>query len=183
MLRFGDAMRRAIIPLSVTAILLICGCMESATVDIPDEYYFPMKKADVDSPVELIRFASSIRPYTTGFTISEKVAFFEWYLKNRGFNVNFAYSDNFRNSGSEHTWLVLKNKLGENMAIEPSYIEMGAASISPTTPEYKSYQKKFADIYELSKNTGGSEQYAWWKKSSGQKLLSENILLHKKSQL
>jgi hypothetical protein len=60
---------------------------------------------------------------------------------------------------------------------------MGAASISPTIPEYKSYQKKFADIYELSKNTGGSEQYAWWKKSSGQKLLSENILLHKKSEL
>lgn len=72
---FGDAMKRAIIPLSVTAILLICGCMESATVDIPDEYYFQMKKADVDSPVELIRFASSVRPYTTGFTITEKVAF------------------------------------------------------------------------------------------------------------
>lgn len=104
-------------------------------------------------------------------------------MKNRGFNVNFVYSNNFRDSGSEHTWLILKNKLGENMAIEPSYIEMGTASISPTTPEYKSYQKKFADIYELSKNTGGSEQYAWWKKSSGQKLLSENILLHKKSQL
>jgi len=181
--RFGDAMRRATLPLIVTAILLICGCMESATVDVPDEYYFPMKKADVDSPVELIRFASSVRPYTTGFTVSEKVAFFEWYLKNRGFNVNFVYSDNFRDSGSEHIWLLLKNKLGENMAIEPSYIEMGTASISPTTPEYKSYQKKFADIYELSKNTGGSKQYAWWEKSSGQKLLDENILLYRKSQL
>ena len=113
----------------------------------------------------------------------EKVAFFEWYLKNRGFNVSFAYSDNFRNGGLKHIWLVLTNKLGENMAVEPSYIEMGAASISPTTPEYKSYQKKFADIYELSKNTGSSEQYAWWKKSSDQKLLNENILLYNKSEL
>ena len=69
------------------------------------------------------------------------------------------------------------------MAIEPSYIEMEAASISPTTPDYKAYQKKFADIYELSKNTGGSKQYAWWDKSSGQKLLDENILLYKKSEL
>ncbi|NLH78527.1 MAG: hypothetical protein GX465_15965, partial [Acidobacteria bacterium] len=178
-----DAMRGVTFPLGVIAVLLICGCMESATVDIPDEYYFEMKKADVDSPVELIRFAASIRPYTTGFTVSEKVAFFEWYLKNRGFNVNFAYSNDFRDSGSEHIWLVLKNKLGENMAIEPSYIEMEAASVSPTTQEYKRYQKKFADIYELSKNTGGSEQYAWWKKSSGQKLLNENVMLYKKSEL
>lgn len=69
------------------------------------------------------------------------------------------------------------------MAIEPSYIEMKAESISPTTSEYKSYQKKFADIYELSKNTGGSDKYAWWKKSSGQKILDENIMLYRKSEL
>lgn len=97
--------------------------------------------------------------------------------------MSFAYSNDFHGSGTEHVWLVLKNKLGENMAVEPSYMEMKAASVSPTTPEYKSYQKKFEDIYELCESTGGSDKYAWWKKSSGQKLLNENIMLAKKSQL
>ena len=176
-------MRVETLPLAAIAVLLVCGCIESANIGIPENYYFNLKPADVDSPIELIRFATSIRPYTTDFTISERVAFFEWYLKNRDFNVTFAYSNNFRNSGTDHTWLVLKNRLGENMAIEPSYIEMKAESISPTTSDYKSYQKKFADIYELSKNTGGSDKYAWWKKSSGQNILKENIMLYKKSEL
>jgi hypothetical protein len=164
-------------------VLFVSGCMESSNIRIPESYYFDLKPADVDSPIELIRFAASIRPYTTDFTISERVAFFEWYLKNRGFNISFAYSNNFRGSGTEHTWLVLRNKVGENMAIEPSYIEMKAESISPTTSDYKNYQRKFADIFELSKNTGGSEKYAWWEKSSGKTLLNENIMLYKKSEL
>ena len=176
-------MSRKILPLIAIAILLVSGCIESANIGIPEKYYFGLKPADVDSPIELIRFATSILPYTTDFSISERVAFFEWYLKNRNFNVSFAYSNNFRNSGMDHTWLILRNKVGENMAIEPSYIEMKAESISPTTSDYKSYQKKFADIYELSKNTGGSDKYAWWKKSSGQNILNENILLYKKSEL
>lgn len=179
----GENMKEAILPLAAIAALLMCGCMQSAQLDIPEDYYLQMKKADVDSPVELIRFAASIRPHTIDFTVEERVAFFEWYLKNRGFNVSFAYCSNFRNSGREHVWLVLKNKLGENMAVEPSYIEMEAASVSPTTPEYKSYEKRFRDIYELCENEGGSERYAWWKRASGQKLLSENIILAKKRQL
>lgn len=176
-------MREALLVMAAIAALLICGCMESANLDIPENYYLMMKKADVDSPVELIRFAASVRPYTTDFTPEERVAFFEWYLQNRGFNVSFAYSGNFRGSGREHVWLILRNKLGENMAVEPSYIEMEASSVSPTTPEYKSYEKKFADIYELRENAGGSDKYAWWKKASGQKLLNENIMLAKKRQL
>jgi hypothetical protein len=176
-------MIRGIFLLGAISVLLFCGCIESTNIGIPENYYFNLKPADVDSPIELIRFATSIRPYTTDFTVPERLAFFEWYLKNRGFNVTYAYTNNFRNNGIEHTWLVLRNKVGENMAIEPSYIEMKAESISPTTSEYKSYQKKFADIYELSKNTGGSDKYAWWKKSSGQKILDENIMLHKKSEL
>ena len=55
-------MKRAILPLVAIAALLICGCMQSANQDIPENYYFKMKKADVNSPVELIRFAASIRP-------------------------------------------------------------------------------------------------------------------------
>lgn len=179
---------RLALSLAAIAALLISGCLDSANldtadIDIPENYYFKMKKADADSPIELIRFATSIRPYTNEFTITERVAFFEWYLQNRGFNISFAYSTSFRNSGTEHTWLVLRNKLGENIAIEPSYIEMNAASISPTTPDYKSYQEKFADIYELSERTGGSDRYAWWKRSSGQRLLDENIMLYKKREL
>ena len=170
-------------PLAAIAALLICGCMESAKLDIPENYYLKMKKADVDSPVELIRLAASVRPYTIDFTPEERVAFFEWYLQNRGFNVSFAYSGNFRGSGREHVWLILRNKLGENMAVEPSYIEMKASSVSPTTPEYKSYEKKFADIYELSENAGRSDKYAWWKKASSQKLLNENKKKKKKRQL
>lgn len=178
-------MSRIIILLVAIAALFVCGCMESGNKSdsIPENYYLDLKPADVDSPIELIRFATSIRPYTTDFTVSERVAFFEWYLKNRGFNVTFAYSDNFRNSGSDHAWLVLRNKVGESIAVEPSYIEMKAESISPTTSDYKSYQKKFADIYELTKNTGGSGKYAWWKEGSGQDILNENIMLSKKSEL
>lgn len=150
---------------------------------IPDNYYFSLKSADIDSPIELIRFAESVRPYSSGFTIPERVAFFEWYLKNRGFNVSFAYSDAFRNSKNEHVWLIVRNKQGEEMAVEPSSIEMKAESISPTTPDYKNYQKRFKDIYELSENTGGPDRYAWWRESSGQKLFNESITLLKRDQL
>ena len=100
-------MSKAIIPLIVIAALFVCSCMESGNKsdNIPENYYLDLKPADVDSPIELIRFATSIRPYTTDFTVSERVALFEWYLKNRGFNVTFAYSDNFRNSGSgKYAW-------------------------------------------------------------------------------
>jgi len=182
----GDGMFRKIMQLAAIAIIsifFVCGCIESASTGIPENYYLDLKPADVDSPIEMIRFASSIRPYTTDFTVPERLAFFEWYLKNRGFNVTVAYTDSFRQTGREHAWLLLKNKVGETIAVEPSYIEMEAESISPTTPDYKSDQKKFADIYELSENAGGADKYAWWKKSSGQELLDENIQLYKKSQL
>jgi len=150
---------------------------------IPNEYYFSLKPADIDSPIELIRFAQSIRPHTSSFSIPEMVAFFEWYLKNRGFNVSFAYSNAFRNSGNEHAWLIVRNKLGEEMAVEPSSGEMKAESISPTTQDYKSYQKRFKDIYELSKNTGGPDKYAWWRESSGQNLFNESITLLRRNQM
>lgn len=64
-------------PLAAIVGLLICGCMETANLGVPENYYLEMKKADVNSPVELIRFAASVRPYTTDFTIDERVAFFE----------------------------------------------------------------------------------------------------------
>lgn len=154
-----------------------------AAKGIPDNYYFSLKPADIDSPIELIRFAESVRPYSSSFTIPERVAFFEWYLKNRGFNVSFAYSDAFRNSKNEHVWLIVRNRQGEEMAVEPSSIEMKAESISPTTPDYKNYQKRFKDIYELSENTGGPDEYAWWHESSGQNLFNESVTLLKRDQM
>lgn len=165
-------------------VLAFSGCVETKnTAGIPENYYYSQKPADVNSPIELIRFASTIRPYTTGFTIPERLAFFEWYLKNRGFDLSFAYSNNFANMGKDHVWLIVKNKVGEVMAVEPSYIEMNAESISPTTPQYKNYQRQFKDINELSKNTGGLDKYAWWKEASGQEFLNQDIMLMKKSQL
>jgi len=149
----------------------------------PDDYYSPSKKADVNSPIEVIRFASSIRPYTEDFSVSERAAYFEWYLKNRGFNVSFARSDSFGNTGKSHIWLLVRNKLGETMTLEPSFKEMGAQSIMPTTPEYKRYQDQFKDIFELSRSTGGMDQYAWWKDGRGLELWNKNIMMNKKNQL
>lgn len=168
----------------VVLVLAFSGCMETKnTASIPENYYYSQNPADANSPIELIRFASTIRPYTVGFSIPERLAFFQWYLKNRGFNVSFVSSNNFVNMGKEHVWLVVKNNVGEVMAVEPSFVEMNAESISPTTPQYKNYQKQFKDIYELSKNTGGSGKYAWWKEPSGQNFLDQDILLLKKNQL
>jgi hypothetical protein len=150
---------------------------------IPDNYYFSLKSADVDSPIELIRFSSSIRPDTAKLTVAERAAYFEWYLKNRGFNVSFVSSKDFRNLGQVHTWLLVKNKLGETMFVEPSAQEMKAESICPTTPDYKNYQSQFKDIYELSSSIEGVEKYAWWRTSSGKELFQKSVMLLKKEQL
>ncbi len=154
-----------------------------AAAGVPENYYFALKPADIDSPIELVRFASSIRPDAGDLSISERAAYFEWYLKNRGFNVSFVYSDNFRNRGVEHVWLMVKNQQGESMYVEPSSKEMGADSICPTIPEYKSYQRQFRDIYELAGSTGGMSKYAWWRTASGRELFNKNVILLKKEQL
>jgi hypothetical protein len=150
---------------------------------IPEDYYFTLKQADVDSPIELVRFASSIKPDTAGLDINEKVAYFEWYLKNRGFDVCFLYSDSFRGQGQPHVWLMVKNQQNESMYVEPSAAEMKADSICPTSPEYKAYQKRFKDIYELSGGTGGADEYAWWRTDSGRELFDKSVTLLKKNQL
>jgi hypothetical protein len=154
-----------------------------AASGVPDNYYFALKPADIDSPIELIRFAASILPDSNGLSIPERAAYFEWYLKNRGFNVSFVHSDNFRNQGVEHVWLMVKNQQGESMFVEPSSTEMNSDSICPTTPDYKSYQRQFEDIYELARSTGGVDRYAWWRSVSGRELFDRNVILLKKEQL
>ncbi|OPY50998.1 MAG: hypothetical protein A4E49_02498 [Methanosaeta sp. PtaU1.Bin112] len=150
---------------------------------IPENYYFSMNAADIDSPIELVRFATSIKPDTSSLDIPMRAAYYQWYLKNRGFNASFAYSDNFRNQGIEHVWLLVKNQQGESMYVDPSSDRMKADSICPTTPEYKRYQETYKDINELSRSTGGVEKYAWWNTNDGKKLYENSVLLLKKEQL
>ena len=150
---------------------------------IPENYYFSLKAADIDSPIELVRFATSIKPDAMGLNIPMRAAYYQWYLKNRGFNVSFAYSDNFRNQGNEHVWLLVKNQQGESMYVDPSADMMKADSICPTMPEYKSYQRTFKDISELCSNTGGVDKYAWWNTGSGKELFENSVMLLKKEQL
>ncbi|MDD4447244.1 MAG: hypothetical protein PHN61_06160 [Methanothrix sp.] len=150
---------------------------------IPENYYFSMNSADIDSPIELVRFATSIRPDTSSLDIPMRAAYYQWYLKNRGFNVSFVHNNNFRNQGVEHIWLLVKNQQGESMYVDPSSDRMKADSICPTTPEYKSYQETYQDIDELSSNTGGIEKYAWWHTADGKKLYENSIMLLKKEQL
>lgn len=150
---------------------------------IPDNYYLSQPAADIDSPIELVRFATSIKQDARSLNIPMKAAYYQWYLKNRGFNVSFAYSDNFRNQGNEHVWLLVKNQQGERMYVDPSADMMKADSICPTMPEYKSYQKTFKDINELCSNTGGVDKYAWWNTGSGKELFENSVMLLKKEQL
>ncbi len=150
---------------------------------IPENYYFRMNSADIDSPVELVRFATSIKPDTISLNIPMRAAYYQWYLKNRGFNVSFVHSNNFRNQGIEHVWLLVKNQQGESMYVDPSSDRMKADSICPTTPEYKSYQETYKDIDELSSSTGGVDKYAWWHTADGKKLYENSIMLLKKEQL
>lgn len=176
----------AAVILIVVAFFFLQGPKNPASIlgsEVPNNYYFASNRADVDSPIELIRFAASIRPDTSGLSISERAAYFEWYLKNRGFNVSFVYSNNFRNQGAEHVWLMVKNKLGESMFVEPSSTEMASDSICPTTPDYKSYQRQFGDIYELARSTGGVDKYAWWSSAKGKELYDQKVILLKKEQL
>ncbi len=150
---------------------------------IPDNYYFRMNSADIDSPIELVRFATSIRPEASSLNIPMRAAYYQWYLKNRGFNVSFVRSNNFRNQGSEHLWLLVKNQQGESMYVDPSSDRMKADSICPTMPEYKSYQETFKDINGLCSNTGGVDKYAWWNTNDGKELYENSVLLLKKEQL
>lgn len=150
---------------------------------IPEDYYLSQKPADVDSPVELLRFATSIKPDAGGLDIPMRAAYYQWYLKNRGFNVSFAYSNNFRNQGTEHIWLLVKNQLGECMYVDPSSDLMKADSICPTMSEYKKYDAIYRNIEDLSKNTGGTARYAWWQTREGERLFNNSIMLMKKNQL
>lgn len=176
--------------LIIFAAMLIAGCLSTnepkshmtglSAASIPADYYLNQKPADVDSPIELLRFATSIKADTSGLDIPMRAAYYQWYLKNRGFNVSFAYSNDFRNQGTEHIWLLVKNQMGECMYVDPSSDLMKADSICPTGQEYKKYDAVYSDIEELSENTGGTAKYAWWQTTGGERLYNNSIMLMKK---
>jgi len=179
--------------LIIVAVMLMTGCLSTegpkshafglSAAGIPEDYYLSQKPADVDSPIELLRFAASIKPDASGLDIPMRAAYYQWYLKNRGFNVSFAYSNDFRNQGIEHVWLLVKNQQGESMYVDPSSDLMKADSICPTGLEYKKYDTIYRDIEELSENTGGAARYAWWQTREGEMLFNNSIMLVKKRQL
>jgi hypothetical protein len=137
---------------------------------IPPDYYSLHSLADVDSITELNRFIEAAK--TGNFDNLKRVAFLEWFLKIHGFNVSFVRSNNFNNMSQVHIWLLYRNRQGDKIPIEPRVKEFGAFESLPILPEFKSYEKEYKDIYELSNNTGGALIYSWWDETIGKQLLN-----------
>ncbi len=133
----------------------------SLPVSIPDPYYREMKKADADNTDEIVRYISTARNLAADLDVFEKAAFYEHYLTGHGFNVSFAYAANFSDEGRDHLWLLVTTKNGEVLDVDPSYMEVGAASLLPLEPTYFRYDQRFDDIYDAAEGVG-VERLAWW---------------------
>lgn len=147
--------------------------------DIPDPYYLELKPADVQNPDDVIRYSSSIKSYAADLDVFEKAAFYEWYFKSHGFDVSFAYAEDFAGKGDDHVWLLVRNKKGEVIEVDPSSSKVGGRSMVPLNPEYAVYDQEFADIYEAS-DALGEDRWAWWKNKNACEVLNENVLLAEK---
>ena len=147
---------------------------------IPDPYYLDGKTADIYNPDDVIRYGSSIRSYATGLNIFERAAFYEWYFKSHGFeSVTFAYTDDFRDEGKSHLWLLVRTPKGGVIEVEPSYKEMGINSMVPLNPEYTKYEKEFGDINEACRCLGANK-LDWWNDEKAHQAIEDNVLLVKK---
>ena len=149
------------------------------TGGVPDPYYLELKAADVQNPDDVIRYSSSIRGYTAGLDVFERAAFYEWYLKSTGFDVSFAYAEDFRGRGADHLWLLVKNKKGEVIEVDPSFTAVGGPSMVPLSPEYTRYDREFEGIFEAEEALG-LERLAWWRDEAAQEALNDNIILAEK---
>lgn len=143
---------------------------------IPDPYYLELRPADVQNPDDVIRYSSSIRRYAADLEIFERAAFYQWYLKSRGFDVSFAYAGSFSGSGLDHLWLLVKNEKGEVIEVDPSYDLVGGSSIVPLDPQYTRYERKFDDIYQAA-DALGLDRISWWTNDGAWEILNENVLL------
>lgn len=130
-------------------------------VSIPDPYYRVMKKADADNTDEIVRYVSTARNLAADLDVFEKAAFYEHYLAGHGFNVSFAYAANFNDLGRDHIWLLVTTKNGDVIDVDPSYSEVGAASLLPLEPAYSRYDQRFDDVYDAAEGLG-AERLAWW---------------------
>lgn len=147
--------------------------------DIPDPYYLELKPADVQNPDDVIRYSSSIKGYAADLDVFERAAFYEWYFKSHGFDVSFAYSEDFAGKGDGHVWLLVRNKKGEVVKVDPSFSEVGGQSMVPLSPEYTVYDQEFADIRAAS-DALGEDRWAWWKNENACDVLNENVFLAEK---
>jgi len=147
--------------------------------DIPDPYYLELKPADVQNPDDVIRYSSSIKGYADDLDVFERAAFYEWYFKSHGFNVSFAYAEDFADKGKDHVWLLVKNKKSEVIEVDPSFSKVAGQSMVPLNPEYTIYDQEFEDIYAASDALGG-DRWAWWKNENACDVLNENVLLAEK---
>ncbi len=147
--------------------------------DIPDPYYLELKPADVQNPDDVIRYSSSIKGYAEDLDVFERAAFYEWYFKSHGFDVSFAYAEEFGGEGNGHIWLLVRNKKGEVIEIDPSFSKVGGQSMVPLNTEYTVYDQEFGDIYEAS-DALGEDRMAWWRDEKACKVLNENVLVAEK---
>ncbi len=127
----------------------------------------------------MIRYSSSIRSYASDLDVFERAAFYEWYFNSRGFDVYFAYAENFSDRGFDHLWLLVKNEKGEVIEVDPSFSEVGGSSMVPLDPEYTRYDQEFEGIAAASRVLG-AERLAWWNDDKALGVLNENVLLAEK---
>jgi hypothetical protein len=146
---------------------------------IPDPYYLELKPADVQNPDDVIRYSSSIKSYAADLDVFEKAAFYEWYFKSHGFDVSFAYAEDFAGKGKDHVWLLVRNKKGEVIEVDPSFSKVGGQSMVPLNIEYTVYDQEFEDIYAAS-DALGEDRLAWWKNKNACDVLNENVLVAEK---
>jgi hypothetical protein len=131
------------------------------SVFIPDPYYKETKRADTENLGDIVRYVSTARNRAVDMDVFEKAAFYEHYLTGCGFNVSFAYSENFNNVSRDHLWLLVTTRKGEEIEVDPSYREVGGSSLLPLDPEYSRYDQRFLDIYEASESLEVG-RLAWW---------------------
>jgi hypothetical protein len=146
---------------------------------MPDPYYLELKPADVQNPDDVIRYASSIKGYAEDLDVFERAAFYEWYFKSHGFDVSFAYAEKFAETENDHLWLLVKNRKGEVIEVDPSFSKVDGSSMVPLDREYTVYDREFDDVYS-AKDALGEDRLAWWEDERACDLLNENVLLAEK---
>jgi hypothetical protein len=146
---------------------------------IPDPYYLELKAADVHNPDDVIRYSSSIKGYSADLSVFERAAFYEWYFKSHGFDVSFAYAEDFAGTGNDHLWLLVKNQKGEVIEVDPSFSAVGGRSMVPLDPVYTRYDREYMDIFEAMDGLG-RDRLAWWKDETASNVRDENVLVTEK---